>query len=124
MLHALPPRPPLETATSRTIPTVSFRHPAYSGFDAEFLLLSAVDGDDDGDGLDYDTAFYACCIVTGNKWHDGEGWLAEKQGDRFNRVNRPDDGILRGKLYYFLLGGHGPRCRFLPLIEVAHVPRY
>jgi hypothetical protein len=111
MLHALPPRPPPETATSRTIPTVSFRHPAYPDFDSGFLLLSAVDGDDDGDGLDYDTAFYACCIVTGNKWNDG--WLAEKKGDAFDRVNRPHDGILRGKIYYFLLGDHGPKCKFL-----------
>lgn len=96
-----PPTP--RAAPARTVLTISFRHPAYpDSDDAEILLLSAVDGDDNSRGIEYDTAFVACCIVTGNKW--SEGWLAQKPRGTFERVKLPEDGILRGRVYYFMLG--------------------
>jgi hypothetical protein len=100
------PRPPLlppvsSTATATDFRRIRFRHPAYPESAPELLCLSVVDGDD-GDGVDYDTAFLACCIVTGNKWRDG--WLARKRSDGvFQRVERSADGILRDQVYYFCL---------------------
>lgn len=111
--------PPLEPPPSRSedIRRVRFRHPAYPDFEPDLLLLNAVDGD--GAGIDYDTAFVACCIVTGNRWDDG--WLAQREDVQsneyhsgkfsFTRVSRPDDGILQGDIYYFLIGDHAPNCK-------------
>lgn len=107
-------RPPFDPVTPQAspaqIPSISFRHPAYpDSDDAEILLLSAVDGDDGSRGIEYDTAFVACCIVTGNTW--SEGWLAQKTGvGAFERVKLPEDGILRGRVYYFMLGENDFQC--------------
>jgi hypothetical protein len=101
---------------------VRFRHPAYPESEPELLRLNAVDGPgDDGDGrrdgIDYDTAFIACCIVAGNTW--GGGWLVERTAEgSFSRMQRPPDGILRGQVYYFLLGDHGPECRHFKLLQL------
>lgn len=116
ILPALTP-PTSETEnTDQDARRIQFRHPAYPDFEPALLRLYAVDGD----GINYDTAFVACCIVTGNKWADG--WFAVREdaqspGDdddddkfTFRRVSRPQDGILRGDIYYFLLGETGPQC--------------
>lgn len=110
MVQAKAPLPP-PMADDRVFPTVSFRHPAYPDYESEFMLLSAVDGDDLGDGLDYDTAFLACCIAAGNKWH--AGWLAEKHRDSFSPVDVPEDRILRGDKYYLMMNGFSPNCKSL-----------
>lgn len=115
----LPPLPPPDNV-GRYHRLIHFRHPAYSDNEPDLLRLHAVDGD----GIDYDVAFLACCIVTSNTWHDG--WLAQKNisdssSDSFIRVHRPDDGLLRGDKYYFLLGHHPSDCE-IPRNALAHAP--
>jgi hypothetical protein len=103
-----PPSASLGSASSG-IRLISFRHPAYPDYAPELLRLTAVDGEN-RDGIDYQTALIACCIVTGNAW--SVGWLATKDAKGgFTKVDRPDDGILRGAKYYFHLGDHGTSCK-------------
>ncbi|UKZ81278.1 hypothetical protein TrVFT333_009050 [Trichoderma virens FT-333] len=108
--------PPVTTTLSPAARTriIQFRHPAYSASYNPLLRLQAADSDPEGrPGIDYDTAFIACSIVTGNKWH---GWLAIKDsGGNFLGLERPDDGILTSELYYFCLDRQNP-ARAYPAI--------
>jgi len=107
-----PLTPPASRDAAIDVQRIRFRHPAYPESTPDLLQLCAVDGygsDADG-GIDYDTAFVACCLVTGNTWRTG--WLALKEigadGATFRRVGRPDDAILREPVYYFCLGDSDP----------------
>ncbi|KAH6867387.1 hypothetical protein B0T10DRAFT_502438 [Thelonectria olida] len=103
---------------STDIRCISFRHPAYPEYAPELLHLTAVDGEN-RDGIDYLTALVACCIVTGNMWHTG--WLATKDtAGAFARVDRPEDGILRGDTYYFRLGEHDTAFKYPVLPSFDH----
>jgi len=105
-------RPPLSPPTSRggTIRyrLVEFRHPAYPDTFQPLLRLGAIDNDrNEKPGVDYDVAFLACCIITGNTWHTG--WLACKDAaGSLQEMHRPDDGILTGGTYYFCLDRQNP----------------
>jgi hypothetical protein len=93
-------------------PRVEIRHPAYPDTTPALLRLQAVD---DG-GVDYDTAFVACAIITGNTW--SRAWFARRRPadagpadlrllSQLERVERPPDGVLRGRIYYFVVGDEG-----------------
>ena len=77
---------------------VRILHPDYSETENTLLCLCALDND----GIDYDTALVACGIVTGNTF---TGFFATREAGAqgFERVTRPDDGILRGSEYFFQL---------------------
>lgn len=100
-----PLTPPLPAAAINSrFRLTKFRHPAYPTSEPELLQLVALDRADENDrtgGVDYDTALTACCIVSGNTF--GDGFLGKRNGDEFLPVERPSDGILREKEYYFLL---------------------
>ncbi|KAK5999150.1 hypothetical protein PT974_01539 [Cladobotryum mycophilum] len=117
LLPALtPPTTPAIAATEAR--DITFRHPAYPDTEPPLLQLCAVDGSN-RDGLDYDTGFLACCIVTGNKWQDG--WLARKGSDgSYKRVDRPDDGILVEDVYYFCLDPFDPKEKYPVLPSFDH----
>lgn len=90
------PAPEVDDVSLRRI---DIRHPAYPDTNPALLRFNAVD---DG-GIDYDTAFLACCIITGNTW--SRGWLAHRETEgQFQRVDRLTDGVLRDSVYYFCLG--------------------
>ncbi|KAK3349540.1 hypothetical protein B0T25DRAFT_504734 [Lasiosphaeria hispida] len=90
---------------------VRIRHPDYSAAENTLLCLRALD---DG-GIDYDTALIACGIVTGNT---STGFFATRDAGAqgFERVSRPDDGILRGSEYFFQLPEDDVRERPYPVV--------
>ncbi|ELQ33942.1 hypothetical protein OOU_Y34scaffold00838g1, partial [Pyricularia oryzae Y34] len=96
---AFPVLAPLETpraANERPFP-VHFRHPAYPENAPPLLALFAANG-----VLDYDLALVCCCILAATNWD--KGYLAvRQQGLVFNRTQRPSDGLLRGREYFFCL---------------------
>jgi len=90
---------PAPEADDASLRRIDIRHPAYPDTNPALLRLNAVD---DG-GVDYDIAFVACCIVTGNTW--ARAWLATRDADgRLQRAARPPDGVLREATYYLCLG--------------------
>ncbi|KAK4130717.1 hypothetical protein BT67DRAFT_445337 [Trichocladium antarcticum] len=108
-MAASPPfTPPAATHAQGTAPrAVRFRHPAYPSSAPDLLVLMAADGDG---GLDFDVALTACCIVADADWDDG--YLAQPLGrdNLIQRVDRPQDGSLRGLEYFFCLRERGPSC--------------
>jgi hypothetical protein len=73
----------------------------------------AADGDS---GLDFDVALTACCIVADANWDDG--YLAQTVAGNnvLQRVDRPQDGLLRGLEYFFCVKGRDPLCIPCPCI--------
>ncbi|KAF4980198.1 hypothetical protein FZEAL_3734 [Fusarium zealandicum] len=66
---------------------------------------------DDG-GIDYDTAHTACGILVGNRW-DGYFSLGR---DGSSRVERPADGILRERAYFFFLDSYSDMTQPYPVV--------
>jgi len=62
-------------ADDASVRLIEIRHPAYPDTNPALLRLNAVDNG----GIDYDTAFVACGIVTGNTW--SRAWLATRDAD-------------------------------------------
>jgi hypothetical protein len=78
--------------------TVIFRHPGYPDEHNIIMVLPALD--DAQGGLHPETALIACAVVAGNRW---DGFLSEQRTG--SGVLTPQDGVLRGKEYYFRLPG-------------------
>jgi hypothetical protein len=114
-MGAFPPlTPPAATHTLGTAPrAVRFRHPAYPSSAPDLLVLMATDGDG---GLDFDIALTACCIVADTNWDDG--YLAQTVAGNnvLQRVDRPQDGLLRGFEYFFCVKERDPLCIPCPCI--------
>ncbi|KAI0153301.1 hypothetical protein GGR57DRAFT_150677 [Xylariaceae sp. FL1272] len=124
MAAVLPPfTPPAAThAVAREQREVRFRHPAYPASTPDLLALVAADADD---GLDFDIALTSCCILTDTNWDTG--YLAQKQAGADNllqRVERPQDGLLRGKEYFFCVEGQEPASFKYPVIPSFHHWRF
>ncbi|KAI2464944.1 hypothetical protein F4781DRAFT_411023 [Annulohypoxylon bovei var. microspora] len=105
-----PPIRPHSTDTSSavqtTVPGVSIYHPGYSGY---FPLLYFPALDDNG--IDYNLAYLACCILVGNTWpRNGNGadcpYLAESADPNAPHVSCPSDHVLRRSSYYLFV----PAC--------------
>ncbi|CVL09234.1 uncharacterized protein FMAN_14327 [Fusarium mangiferae] len=112
-------RPALEPPSCEALKTdhrIEFRHPAYPTENA-LLSLAAFDGENK-DGIDYDVACWACGIVANNSW--ASGWLATKQGDEYQRVNKPENGILRQREYYYFTGDHPASYRYPVIPSFDH----
>jgi hypothetical protein len=118
-MAALPPfTPPAVThgqAAGQAAPrAVRFRHPAYPSVAPDLLVLMAADS---GGGLDYDIALASCCIVANTRW-DG-GYLAQRAqaGDpALTRAGRPEDGLLRGREYFYCIEGQEPlSCKYIDI---------
>ena len=111
-MGALPPfTPPAETHALGTAPrSVRFRHPAYPSSTPDLIVLRAPDGD----GLDYDLALTACCIVANVDWD--EGYLAEAWAENnvLQRIDRPQDGLLRGLEYFLCVKERDQLCMSPP----------
>ena len=115
------PQLPSPDEDCAAIKRIEFRHPAYPDSAPALLRLSAVD---DG-GIDFDTAFLACCVITGNTW--SSAWLAQRGREgRLQRLARPLDGILRDSVYHFCVGEdvHGSKTwATLECLMIAHALR-
>lgn len=81
---------------------VRFRHPAYPDSAPDLLVLTAADGDG---GLSFDRASEACCIVAGVNWDGGYLALKASENNDLQRVDRPQDGLLRLREYFFCVHG-------------------
>ncbi|KAK0701231.1 hypothetical protein B0H67DRAFT_524230 [Lasiosphaeris hirsuta] len=93
---------------------VRFRHPAYPNSAPHLLVLMAADGDG---GLDFDVALTSCCIVADIGWDNG--YLTQKDGaedDGLRRIDRPPDGLLRGREFFFCVEGCDPLLFKYPVI--------
>ncbi|KAK1762450.1 hypothetical protein QBC33DRAFT_461377 [Phialemonium atrogriseum] len=114
----LPPcAPPTSSAAIATdVPRIKFRHPAYPDSAPDLLCLSAVDGDD---GVDYDIALLACCIVTGNTWRD-ISFAVKVNSHAVSHVSRPANGVLRGRVFYFRLKGYEPNEKYPVIPSFDH----
>lgn len=82
---------------------ISFYHPAYSGvFSPLVRFLAADDG-----GFHYQTALIACSIVADNcplenAWFSSAHDRAKETPKReYSRLREPDDGVLRGRAFFF-----------------------
>ncbi|KAI0835617.1 hypothetical protein F5Y06DRAFT_305845 [Hypoxylon sp. FL0890] len=82
-----------------TAPFVSIRHPYYPINHKALMEFLAFDNG----GIDYDLAYYACCLLVDNAW-------IREEADRpyfsliptpNGRFTRPADGILPANVYYF-----------------------
>ena len=71
---------------------IIFRYPGYDDGSNLLLILRALDSG----GIHYETARLACAIPADNRW---DGWFTEEQGG--DKLDVPDDGILRKENYYF-----------------------
>ncbi|OTA62277.1 hypothetical protein K449DRAFT_465061 [Hypoxylon sp. EC38] len=106
------PSPPDEDLRKFTLPFVQIHHPGYPDFYPPLLSFLPFD---DG-GIDYDIAYYACCILAGNVWQRDEDTTSTESQDEERKpkaylatsakpsatpITRPADGILRDKKYYF-----------------------
>ncbi|KAK0655297.1 hypothetical protein B0T16DRAFT_341490 [Cercophora newfieldiana] len=115
--------PPATTHGPGTAPrVVRFRHPAYPSSAPDLLVLTAADGDG---GLDFDVALTSCCIVADMPWDDG--YLAQKDGagdDSLQRIDRPPDGLLHGRKYFFCVKGREPLSFKYPVIPSFHHWRF
>ncbi|KAI0121500.1 hypothetical protein F4776DRAFT_219844 [Hypoxylon sp. NC0597] len=100
-----PPYPPhtvVDNPQYKATPVVKIYHPVYpSKYKplAQFLAL------DDG-GIDYDLAYYACCLLLDNAWTRAEAKrpyfsLTPVPKLAADRVARGPDGILPAGDYYF-----------------------
>lgn len=99
---------------------VRFRHPAYPDSAPDLLVLMAAD---DGDGgLDFDLTLAACCIIAGVNWDGGYLALKASESNDLQRVDRPQDGSLHGREYFFCVNGDDPRCMSYSS-STAHTPR-
>lgn len=102
--------------TSAKFKTVWFRHPAYPDLAPDLLNLGGVDG------VDFDLALTACCIVADKRWDDG--YLATKEpGGELLEVERPSDGLLRGKCYFFCIKGELTTYQY-PVLPSFHHWRF
>ncbi|KAI2618154.1 hypothetical protein GGR54DRAFT_640720 [Hypoxylon sp. NC1633] len=122
---------PRGTLRKRLSRTISIYHPGYSSFEP----LLSLNASDDG-GVHYTVAYYACCVITGNKWADSEGRPVEGRpagranNDAFlsktaepNPINVPGDNILREKRYYFHVPGYADnRYPLVPCFEFWKFP--
>ncbi|TLS21104.1 uncharacterized protein PpBr36_10489 [Pyricularia pennisetigena] len=95
--EALPP--PVLPVNCNLGKVVQFRHPAYPDSAPPLLRLGAIDGHD-WDGLDFDVATTACSIVTTVDWSQGVMAIRTQDGS-FSAVERPEDGLLRDRLYFW-----------------------
>lgn len=95
-----PLTPPRVTDSDRYDSSCIIRifHPAYP----QTVPLLQLGAFEPGGGIDFDFALTACCIVTGNTF--AVGWLAKKVSGAFERIARPDDGILRDRAVFFCVG--------------------
>ncbi|KAL8346110.1 hypothetical protein RB598_000149 [Gaeumannomyces tritici] len=115
-----PLTPPAEAhrfaQTSAKLKTVRFRHPAYPDLVPYLLNLGGVDG------VDFDLALTACCIVANTPWDDG--YLATKEpGGGLLEADRPSDGLLRGTCYFFCIKGEPTTYRY-PVLPSFHHWRF
>ncbi|KAI0885056.1 uncharacterized protein GGS22DRAFT_138037 [Annulohypoxylon maeteangense] len=106
-----PPIPPHSTDTSTAVQTtvlgVSIFHPGYPQGYFPLLYFPALDDD----GIDYNLAYLACCILVGNTWprngNDGNcPYLAETSDPGARRITCPPDSVLRKSSYYLFV----PAC--------------
>ncbi|TLS20430.1 uncharacterized protein PpBr36_11284 [Pyricularia pennisetigena] len=112
----LAPLEPPRAANERPFP-VHFRHPAYPENAPPLLALFAANG-----VLDYDLALVCCCILAATNWD--KGYLAvRQQGLVFNRTQRPSDGLLRGREYFFCLEDAAVSEKY-PIIHSFHNWRF
>ncbi|KAH7202951.1 hypothetical protein BKA60DRAFT_498849 [Fusarium oxysporum] len=116
MTRVRPALGPPSCEALKTDHRIEFRHPAYPTENA-LLSLAAFDGENK-DGIDYDVACWACGIVANNSW--ASGWLATKQGDEYQWVNKPEDGILRQREYYYFTGDHPASYRYPVIPSFDH----
>ncbi|KAI6350689.1 hypothetical protein MCOR25_010472 [Pyricularia grisea] len=90
-----PLKPPQTTIKSPF--RIHFRHPAYPDNAPPLLALFTING-----VLDYDLALVCCYILAAVNWD--KGYLAVKQqSSLFKKVQRPSDGLLCGREYFFCL---------------------
>ena len=87
----------------------------------------AADGDGDG-GLDFDIAMTACCIITDTPWDRGyfaqrAAAAAEAEDPVLQRVDRPQDGLLRHLDYFFCVEGLELSVKY-PVIPSFHHWRF
>lgn len=91
-----------------TLPLVKIRHPSYPTNHKSLMEFLAVDNG----GIDYDLAYYACCLLVDN------AWIREESNRPYfsliptpnGRFERPANGILPVNVYYF----HDPLYPTLP----------
>ncbi|KAI6564719.1 hypothetical protein MCOR04_009048, partial [Pyricularia oryzae] len=107
--------PEAQAATELPFP-VHFRHPAYSTSTPPLLALFATDGT-----LDYDLALVCCCILAAVSWD--KGYLALRQQGVLEKVQRPSDGLLRGREYLFCLEDVDISERY-PIVHSFHNWRF
>ncbi|EJT71150.1 hypothetical protein GGTG_10410 [Gaeumannomyces tritici R3-111a-1] len=95
---SLTPPPVTDSDRRDSKGVVRIFHPAYP----QTVPLLQLGAFEPGGGIDFDFAWTACCIVTGNTF--AIGWLAKKVSGAFDRIARPDDGILRDPAVFFCVG--------------------
>lgn len=121
-MAALPPfTPPTATLTQGPEPrAVRFRHPAYPASAPNLLVLMGADVDG---SLDFDLALAACSIVAGVEWGGG-GYLALNSpgpdASSLQRVDRPPDGLLRGRMYFFCVNDEDPLFKYPVVPSFQH----
>ncbi|KAK0712180.1 hypothetical protein B0T21DRAFT_297413 [Apiosordaria backusii] len=126
-MAALPPFTPPAITHDPGIASreICFRHPAYPSSAPDLLVLTAADSDG---GLDFDVALVSCCIVADVRWDDG--YLAQKDvaggssNQSFRRIDRPPDGTLRGREFFFCIAGREPSSFKYPVIPSFHHWRF
>ncbi|KAI4858569.1 hypothetical protein F4820DRAFT_442211 [Hypoxylon rubiginosum] len=99
---------PKGAARKKILRRIDFYHPGYVNMPPLFTARASDDG-----GVHYNVAYYACCIIAGNVWHDDEGRTDDTLQPFFSstpaptsRIPAPADGILRGAEYYFQVPLH------------------
>ncbi|KAI0842063.1 hypothetical protein F5Y06DRAFT_167050 [Hypoxylon sp. FL0890] len=106
---ANPPQLPTGQQRRSLLRRIDIYHPGYPGTKPLLSLHASDDG-----GVDYTVAYYACCIVAGNKWSEAEGRKADRgENDAFlsrsaapKPIAIPRDNIMRAKRYYFHVPGY------------------
>ncbi|KAI0839976.1 hypothetical protein F5Y06DRAFT_19597 [Hypoxylon sp. FL0890] len=85
----------------KTAPLLQIFHPFYSNKFKPLMQFLALDSG----GIDYDLAYYACCLLVGNAWTRPEAlqpyFSLTRKYDESKRIIRPDNGILPANKYYF-----------------------
>ena len=90
---------------------IRFLHPGYEAPYNTLLYLPRVDVEDTHGstfGVHHRTALVACQIIGNNAFDTGH-FALDRAGE--HPVNTPMDGILTGRVYYFLVDGVPGTCR-------------
>ncbi|KAF4345756.1 hypothetical protein FBEOM_277 [Fusarium beomiforme] len=90
-------------------------HPGYyySGGDPDFdVLISFEAFDNDGSGVDYDTAHTACAIIAGNTW---DGYFSKDPHGK-EKIHPPNRVLSYGRYYFCLPSSNDPSTDQYPII--------